>query len=206
MGYAIVNFNNLCDAALDYFTEAYKAVILLAENERLQNNDACIKYYKAEAESKCKNAIYSCMSEKDREKHGIADYDVVELLMNTGVISGGDGYNIKKKAKEKVELFRRQIERYRGGINNPIDHFLLLLQTFEATGCITVNRDIGSVKRKYSDDEYGKGKALNARAQGRTLGYAELDDSSSGVCDEIKNRGYKGSPANPYSGGSFSHK
>ena len=205
MNYVTVNFSNICDAALEYFNDAYVAVFLLAENERKQGNNMAIVNYKAEAEKKCKNAIYSCMSIKDREKHGIDDYDVIDMLTNIGVIHG-DFNKAKKSAQEKVRSFRAMIEQYRWNLKGPIEHFLLLLQAFEETGCVTVNRDIGTVGRTLFGNESRKPNPINNKIRSMTLEYTEYDDYSSGVSEELKNRGYKGSPMNPYGGGTFSHK
>lgn len=203
MGYVTVNFSNICDSALQYINEAFKAVFILAENERKPGNNMAVANYRANAETICKNVIYSCMSEKDRKRHGIDDYDVIALLTNIGVISG-DFYRAKKNSQAKVRSFRAMIESSRRNIKCPIEHFLLLLQAFEKTGCITVNRVIGTVDRTKFQNESPNINPANILIRSKTLEYVEYDDFSPAVCDEIRNKGYKGSPLNPYSGGSFS--
>lgn len=207
--YTIVNFTNFCDSALEYFTEALKSIVRLVENERIPHNSNGISYAKGEAEQKCINAIYSCMTPKDRELHGIADFDVIEFLKNTGVICG-DYYNAKKSHKKKIEDFKLQIESCRNGVDDPITHFLIILEALEATGCITVDRKIGSIKRTEFKSESKMRdpfvEKTSQKSRERTLPYTECNDNEESVSEEINLNGYKGSPTNPYFGGSFSSK
>ena len=201
-----INFGNFCNSALDYYTDAYKSIIRLAQNEQMDGNSAGVAYAKEEAERKCRNALFSCMSENDRQKHDITNFDIIEFLCNTGIIIGSFSKG-KKNAKEKVKQFKYFIEKNRYGVEDPITIFLITLQALEQTGCISVDKKIGTVKRTiFPGDKSGKYNVVIENTRAKALKYIECADTSSAVGDDIKLFGYRGSAKNPYSGGSFSHK
>lgn len=201
-----IDFSIFCDSALEFYTDAYKSVIRLAQNEQTNRNSAGVAYAREEAERKCRNAIYSCMSDADRLKHGITDFDIIEFLNNTGIIVGSYSKG-KKNAAEKVKMFKSFIERSRLGVENPITIFLITLEALERTGCITVNKEIGTVSRTvFESSEPHKYNAAMENARTKVLKYIECAETSQAINDEIKPVGYRGSATNPYSGGSFSHK
>lgn len=143
----IVNFNWICDDALELFSNAFNKVILLAQEEKWGTHIEEEVYFKIERE--CGSAILSCVGEADQKNANIYEFDVEAFLRKIGVISGELRF-AKNSHRKKIKTFINHV-RFTNIWRNPIDMLLLIVEAFDETKCFNVNRNNGTITRKYDD-------------------------------------------------------
>ena len=145
----LVNFSSICNDALELFSNAFNKVVLLAQEEKWGTNIEEEVYFKAESE--CGSAILSCLGEEDQRSANIYDFDIEAFLSKIGVISGELQF-AKKSHRKKVRCFIDHIKLTKIW-RNPIDMLLLIIEAFDETKCFNINRNNGTITRKFDDKD-----------------------------------------------------
>lgn len=138
----IVNFSNICDDALNLFSEANHDISTLRNLEKTKTYIEDEIYIKTA--QKCSDVIYSCISSKDQNVANIYHFDVVAFLQNIGVIFGDLRYAKKSHVKKIRKIENMILFNY---ATNPIQMFLCIVRSLESTGCIDVNTQNGNITR-----------------------------------------------------------